>query len=44
MKANNYQGALQKPLGSGFTAASTSTEVIKGIDLTGKIAVVTGGN
>ena len=44
MKANNYQGALQKPLGSGFTAASTSTEVIKGINLTGKIAVVTGGN
>ena len=44
MKSNNYQGALQKPIGSGFTAASTSTEVIKGIDLNGKIAIVTGGN
>lgn len=43
MGQNNYQGALQKPLGSGFNAASTSTEVIKGIDLTGKIAIVTGG-
>jgi len=44
MKQNNYQGALQKPIGSGFNAKSTSTEVIKGIDLTGKIAIVTGGN
>ncbi|WP_413723607.1 oxidoreductase [Sodalis sp. RH16] len=35
--------ALQKPLHSGFSAASTSGEVIKGIDLTGKIAIVTGG-
>src|SRR5690606_9179234 len=44
MRAHNYQGALQKPLGSGFDATSTSTDVIKGIDLTGKIAIVTGGN
>lgn len=44
MGQNNYQGALQKPLGSGFNAQSTSNEVIKGIDLTGKIAIVTGGN
>ncbi|GHA38003.1 oxidoreductase [Salinimicrobium marinum] len=44
MEQNNYQGALQNPLGSGFNAKSTSTEVIKGIDLTGKIAIVTGGN
>ncbi len=44
MRQNNYQGALQKPLGSGFTAASTSTEVISGIDLTGKTAIVTGGS
>lgn len=43
MKQNNYQGALQKPIGSGFNATSTSKEVIKGIDLTGKIAIVTGG-
>lgn len=44
MKQSNYQGALQHPLGSGFNAKSTTTEVIKGIDLTGKIAIVTGGN
>jgi NAD(P)-dependent dehydrogenase (short-subunit alcohol dehydrogenase family) len=35
---------LQKPVGSGFNAQSTTSDVIKGIDLTGKIAVVTGGN
>lgn len=39
----NDNGALQKPLGSGFGAASTAAEVIKGIDLTGKTAIVTGG-
>lgn len=44
MRQNNYQGALQKPLGSGFNAQSTTNEVIKGIDLSGKIALVTGGN
>jgi NAD(P)-dependent dehydrogenase (short-subunit alcohol dehydrogenase family) len=44
MKQNNYQGALQKPLHSGFNATSTTSDVIKGINLTGKIAIVTGGN
>ncbi len=44
MEQNNYQGALQKPLNSGFNAKSTTNDVIKGIDLTGKIAIVTGGN
>lgn len=44
MEQNNYQGALQQPLGSGFNATSTTNDVIKGIDLTGKIAIVTGGN
>lgn len=34
---------LQKPIGSGFEAASTSKDVIKGIDLTGKTAIITGG-
>ncbi|MCB0534461.1 MAG: SDR family NAD(P)-dependent oxidoreductase [Saprospiraceae bacterium] len=43
MGQSNNNGALQKPLGSGFNAKSTSTEVIKDIDLTGKIAIVTGG-
>jgi NAD(P)-dependent dehydrogenase (short-subunit alcohol dehydrogenase family) len=44
MEKNNYQGALQHPVGSGFNAKSTAAEVLKGIDLTGKTAVVTGGN
>ncbi len=44
MEKSNYQGTLQHPLGSGFSASSTATEVIKGIDLTGMIAIVTGGN
>jgi NAD(P)-dependent dehydrogenase (short-subunit alcohol dehydrogenase family) len=44
MEHNNYQGKLQKATGSGFDAKSTSKEVINGNDLTGKIAIVTGGN
>lgn len=44
MEQNNYQGALQQPTGSGFNAKSTTNDVIKGIVLTGKIAIVTGGN
>ena len=34
---------LQKPIGSGFGPASTAGDVIKGIDLSGKTAIVTGG-
>ncbi len=33
----------QSPIGSGFAHSSTAAEVIAGIDLTGKVAVVTGG-
>lgn len=44
MKQNNYQGKLQQPTGSGFNAHSTTCDVIKGINLNGKIAIVTGGN
>ena len=44
MRQNNYQGALQHSLGSGFNAKSTANDVIRGIDLAGKIAIVTGGN
>ena len=44
MEQNNYHGTLQKPIGSGFNATSTCYDVINGIDLTGKIAIVTGGN
>lgn len=43
MKQNNYQGTLQKPLASGFNARSTANDVIKGINLSGKTAVITGG-
>ncbi|MDR1297137.1 MAG: SDR family NAD(P)-dependent oxidoreductase [Deltaproteobacteria bacterium] len=34
---------LQAPIGSGFGPASTTDEVISGVDLRGKTAVVTGG-
>ena len=44
MEQNNYQGALQHSIDSGFNATSTASDVIKGIDLTGKIVIVTGGN
>jgi NAD(P)-dependent dehydrogenase (short-subunit alcohol dehydrogenase family) len=33
----------QEPLGSGFGATTTAAEVLDGIDLTGRYAVVTGG-
>jgi len=33
----------QRPIGSGFGARSTAAEVLAGIDLTGRLAVVTGG-
>lgn len=44
LEIDNYNGKLQHPIHSGFNATSTASEVIKGIDLTGKIAIVTGGN
>jgi NAD(P)-dependent dehydrogenase (short-subunit alcohol dehydrogenase family) len=44
MTNNNYNGALQQPIGSGFSATSTTENVTKDIDLKGKIAIVTGGN
>lgn len=34
----------QLPLGTHFTASSTAAEVIAGVDLTGRTAIVTGGN
>ena len=40
----NNNGSLQKRLDSGFNSRSTAVEIIKGIDLSGKIAIVTGGN
>jgi NAD(P)-dependent dehydrogenase (short-subunit alcohol dehydrogenase family) len=41
---DNYNGKLQKPIRSGFNATSTASDVIKGIDLRDKVAIVTGGN
>ncbi len=43
MEQSNADGALQQPIGSGFTATSTASEVIKGVSLAGKVAIVTGG-
>jgi len=40
---DNYNGALQQPVGSGFSATSAAADVIKGINLNGKTAIVTGG-
>lgn len=34
----------QHPIGSGFTAASTASDVLAGIDLTGRTAIVTAGH
>ena len=44
MKRINTNGALQMPVNSGFSLNSTSIEIISGFDLTGKVAIVTGGN
>jgi NADP-dependent 3-hydroxy acid dehydrogenase YdfG len=33
----------QNPIGSGFCAASTAQEVVKGVNLSNKVAIVTGG-
>src|SRR6201991_1051251 len=35
--------SVQTPIHSGFSMASTADEVLAGIDLTGKTAIVTGG-
>jgi NAD(P)-dependent dehydrogenase (short-subunit alcohol dehydrogenase family) len=43
MRQDNYQGALQNPIDSPFSKTSTASEVIDGIDLKGKVAIVTGG-
>jgi NAD(P)-dependent dehydrogenase (short-subunit alcohol dehydrogenase family) len=44
VKADIYGNiALQHPIGSGFNENSTADEVINGIDLKGKTAIVTGG-
>ena len=35
---------MQHPIGTGFTAASTTDDVLRGLDLTGKNVIVTGGH
>ncbi|NJM26743.1 MAG: SDR family NAD(P)-dependent oxidoreductase [Bacteroidia bacterium] len=40
---DNYNGRLQRPLGSGFGATTTADEAMAGINLRGKVAIVTGG-
>jgi NAD(P)-dependent dehydrogenase (short-subunit alcohol dehydrogenase family) len=35
---------LQQPIDSGFAAADAALDVVRGIDLTGRVAVVTGGH
>ncbi|WP_029913848.1 SDR family NAD(P)-dependent oxidoreductase [Pelobacter seleniigenes] len=34
----------QTPIGSGFSRASTTSDIIRGVDLVGKVAIVTGGH
>ena len=41
--AKTYTTTPQRPIGSGFGAATTAAEIIRGIDLSGKTAIVTGG-
>jgi NAD(P)-dependent dehydrogenase (short-subunit alcohol dehydrogenase family) len=43
MEQANNNGALQVPLHSGFNAATTAADVIEGLSLAGKVAIVTGG-
>lgn len=43
MNAQQKTETPQKPINSGFSAASTSEDVIKGINLSGKTAIITGG-
>lgn len=40
---DNYNGALQQQINSGFNGTSTVHDVIKGVDLKGKTIIVTGG-
>lgn len=39
----NDNTTAQRPIGSGFGARSTADDVLAGLDLTGKLALVTGG-
>lgn len=43
MRQQHFQGASQTPINSGFNSQSTTNDVIRGILLAGKTAIVTGG-
>src|SRR6266850_2828021 len=38
-----FRKTSQKPIDSGFGAASTASDVVEGLNLSGKVAIVTGG-
>ncbi|EGW36862.1 SDR family NAD(P)-dependent oxidoreductase [Desulfosporosinus sp. OT] len=40
---SDYKVTAQEPISSGFGKETTAQEVIAGVDLTGKVAIVTGG-
>lgn len=40
----NYNGVLQKPLHTGFSARTTSQELMHGVDISGRVVIVTGGS
>ena len=40
---NTWTRTPQEPVGSGFGATTTAAEVVEGVDLNGRLAVVTGG-
>lgn len=42
-KPESEVASAQAPVGSGHTAHSTTLDVIRGEDLTGRLAIVTGG-
>lgn len=42
--STSFTAPVQQALGSGFNAASTADEVMRGVDLAGRTAIVTGGH
>jgi hypothetical protein len=38
-----FRKTSQKPIDSGFGAASTAGDVVEGLNLSGKVAIITGG-
>lgn len=44
MTSNEYKITPQTPISSGFDAHTTALDVVKDIDLSGKVAIITGGH